>query len=172
MTIRSMSFFGNDINALSLMLNESRQALDSVSTNQSQQPHMSLEPSRVVLGGAQTVNSSSSSNCGKIKKSVEKDIWQDNEIPSEDSIMRMADDRPSPQYEFSYKQEMGTQDTFLGLNGKSPSSSDCSHLVCNSCLDMIVIVLCNSRHQCMSNYMFVIHQSSCLLGHKDSLSWF
>jgi hypothetical protein len=97
-----MSFFGNDINALSLMLNESRQASDSVSTNQSQQPHMSLEPSRVVLGGAQTVNSSSSSNCGKFKKSVEKDIWQDNEIPSEDSIMRMADDRPSPQYEFRY----------------------------------------------------------------------
>ena len=124
-----MSYFGNDINALSLMLTESRKACDSISANQSQQPHMSLEPSRVILGGAQTVYSSSSTNSGKISKGTEKDIWQDNEIPTKDSIMRVADDRPSPQYEFSYKQEIGTQDTFLGLNGKSPSSSDCSHLV-------------------------------------------
>ena len=121
-----MSFFGSDINALSAMLDESRQALDSESSKQSQQLPMSLAPSRVIIGGSSTTASSSSS---KTERSKEKDIWQDGEVPSEDSIISRVDGRPSPRYEFSYKQELGTQDTFLGLNGKTPGSSDCSHLV-------------------------------------------
>lgn len=127
-----MSFFGADINALSSMLSESQQALDSESTRQSQQPPMALAPSRVVMGGstAPVLSASSSSSGGnKSQKSKQKDIWQDDEIPTEDSIMSKVDGRPSPRYEFSYKQQVGTQDTFLGLNGKTPGSSDCSHLV-------------------------------------------
>lgn len=121
-----MSFFGSDINALSAMLDESRQALDTESSKQTQQPPMSLAPSRVVIGGSLAAASSGSN---KIERSKEKDIWQDGEVPSEDSIISQVDGRPSPRYEFSYKQELGTQDTFLGLNGKTPGSSDCSHLV-------------------------------------------
>lgn len=125
-----MEFAGN-ISALSSMLEESRQALDSESARQSQQPNMTLEPSRVVIGGSNKLTVGSSSSSSVPKKSSTNDIWQDDEIPSEDFLMSKIDDRPSPRYEFSYKQEVGTQDTFLGLNGKTPGSSDCSHLVSN-----------------------------------------
>lgn len=132
-----MDFFSNsaDISALSSMLDESRLATEN-GPQQSQQPPMKLEQTRVVLGGSGITsipnnNNSSNSNNNKDvpKKTSKNDIWQDDEIPSEDSIMSKNDDRPSPKYEFSYKQEIGTQDTFLNLNGKTPSSSDCSHLV-------------------------------------------
>ena len=123
---------GADISALSSMLDESRTALDSESSRQKQQPPMALAPSRVVMGGSnKPILEASSSSSGVVapKKSSAQDIWQDDEIPTEDSIMSKVDGRPSPKYEFSYKQEIGTQDTFLGLNGKTPGSSDCSHLV-------------------------------------------
>lgn len=123
---------GVDISALSAMLDESRTAVDNGSMGQSQQPPMSLAPSVVVVGGSLKpviAATLSSSSAAVSKKSQEKDIWQDSEIPSEDSIMSKVDGRPSPKFEFSYKQEVGTQDTFLGLNGKAPGSSDCSHLV-------------------------------------------
>ena len=123
---------GADISALSSMLDESRTALDSESSRQKQQPPMALAPSRVVMGGSNKPileAGSSSSAAVAPKKSSAQDIWQDDEIPTEDSIMSKVDGRPSPKYEFSYKQEIGTQDTFLGLNGKTPGSSDCSHLV-------------------------------------------
>ena len=32
-------------------------------------------------------------------------------------------------FEFSYKQSVGTQDTFLGLQDITPASSDCSHII-------------------------------------------
>lgn len=123
---------GADISALSSMLDESRTALDSESARQSQQPPMALAPSRVVMGGNKIMPPNSSSGVTVPKKDTAKNIWQDDEIPSEDSIMSKVDGRPSPKYEFSYKQEVGTQDTFLGLNGKTPGSSDCSHLVSNN----------------------------------------
>lgn len=127
---------GVDISALSAMLDESRTAVENGSTRQSQQPPMDLAPSRVIVGNSNKSiieAGSSSSNAATNTKSRVKDIWQDSEIPSEDSIMSQVDGRPSPKYEFSYKQEVGTQDTFLGLNGRTPGSSDCSHLVCASC---------------------------------------
>lgn len=111
------------------MLDESKLA-ESGSSKQSQQPPMSLAPSKVVIGASNnlTRDASSSSSHKSLQKKA-KDIWNDDEIPTEDSILSKIDGRPSPRYEFSYKQEVGTQDTFLCLNGKTPGSSDCSHLV-------------------------------------------
>ncbi len=66
------------------------------------------------------------------KAKADKDsIWGEGEIPSEDAIVgvQTADKRPQPRYEFSYKQAVGTEDTFLGLSNKTPGSSDCSHLI-------------------------------------------
>lgn len=130
-----MSFNGADIMALSSMLDESKLA-ESGSSRQSQQPPMSLAPSKVVIGASNSLAcgaSSSSSSKSLKEKAKAKDIWNDDEIPTEDSILSKIDGRPSPRYEFSYKQEIGTQDTFLGLNGKTPGSSDCSHLVSIIC---------------------------------------
>lgn len=124
-----MSFNGADIMALSSMLDESKLA-ENGSSKQNQQPPMSLAPSKVVIGASNNLaRDASSSSSHKSLKEKAKDIWNDDEIPTEDSILSKIDSRPSPRYEFSYKQEVGTQDTFLCLNGKTPGSSDCSHLV-------------------------------------------
>jgi hypothetical protein len=117
--------FPADISSLSAMLDESRIALEGEANKHTQQPPQILAPSRVVMPGEKGIVKSSSSS----KKGSKNDIWDTDEIPTSDSILSTNDDRKSPQYEFSYKQEVGTQDTFLGLNGKTPGSSDCSHLV-------------------------------------------
>ncbi len=39
-----------------------------------------------------------------------------------------TDDRPEPSYQIYFKQEVGTEDIFLGTD-KSPGSFDCSHMV-------------------------------------------
>ncbi|CAM9310870.1 unnamed protein product [Ectocarpus fasciculatus] len=58
-----------------------------------------------------------------------KAIWKDSEIPLEDAVICRSDGRPAPRYEISYSQSVGTEDTFLGLSGKSAASSDCNTLV-------------------------------------------
>ena len=37
----------------------------------------------------------------------------------------MPDDRPEPEYEIMHKQHVGTEDVFLGLSDKDPSSNHC-----------------------------------------------
>ena len=68
-----------------------------------------------------------------VKRPTEKqdsnDIWADDEIPAEDSLISRKDARPEPKYEFRYKQDVGTEDTYFGMSDKTPGSMDCTHLV-------------------------------------------
>lgn len=57
------------------------------------------------------------------------DIWNENEIPTEDTIYDPNDTRPCPHYEIAYKQRVGAEDVFLGMSDKTPGSQDCTHLV-------------------------------------------
>ena len=123
-----MNFGGADVLSLSSLLDQSRIAEDeSTLAQQTQQPPMTLGNTKVVLGSQQMA----SENAEKEKKAAasKNDIWQADEIPTEDAVLSTVDDRPSPRYEFSFKQEIGTQDSFLGLHGKTAGSMDCSHLV-------------------------------------------
>ena len=54
-------------------------------------------------------------------RNKERDIWTDQEInlQSED----MPDDRVEPEYDVMHKQNVGTEDIFLGLSEKDPSSN-------------------------------------------------
>ena len=52
-----------------------------------------------------------------------KEIWNDEEINIQ--AEERPDDRPEPEYEIMHKQQVGTEDTFLGLSGKTPSTVDC-----------------------------------------------
>ena len=94
---------------------------------QYQQPPMATGQTKVVVGG----KSIAADKALKAEQAAltKNDIWQADEIPSEDAILSLTDDRPCPRFEFSYKQMVGTQDSFLGLNGRTPGSMDCSHLV-------------------------------------------
>jgi hypothetical protein len=104
---------GDGIGALSNLLQESSKAAESKS--ESLAP-MALNNTSVVMGST------------KIKIDP-KAIWNDDEIPEEDELMISNDSRPTPKYEFVYKQSVGTEDTYFGLGDKTPASSDCTHLL-------------------------------------------
>jgi hypothetical protein len=86
---------------------------------------MSTAPTTIVTSKTKSLSVAQNSQ----NVSNNKLIWKVEEIPTEDALIDLHDKRPQPRYEFSYKQIVGTEDTILGLNEKTPSSSDCSHLV-------------------------------------------
>jgi hypothetical protein len=120
-----MAAFGShfsDISNLSSLLEESREAHESSSVKHSQKP-VAITPSTIVLGNQKAQNELT-------KPKVDpKDIWTAEEILFEDQVVDYKDDRPAARYEFSYKQCVGTEDTFLGMSDKTPLTSDCTHLV-------------------------------------------
>ena len=111
----------SDITALTSMIEESRNAVESMQSQGETQPPMAIATSKVVVKDASTTK--------QVIGVTAKSIWNIDEIPTEDAVVNYRDDRPCPRYEFSYKQLVGTQDTFLGLGDKTPSSADCSHLI-------------------------------------------
>jgi len=118
----------SDIGALSQMLEESRAGLETGKADGNEtQPPMTIESSRIVKGGVGGASAIARGQDVDIKAA--KAIWALDEIPSEDALLNIQDDRPCPRYEISYKQEVGTQDTFLGFGDKTPGSADASHLV-------------------------------------------
>eukprot|EP00050_Salpingoeca_kvevrii_P013906 m.31591 g.31591 ORF g.31591 m.31591 type:complete len:196 (+) comp5381_c0_seq1:98-685(+) len=57
-----------------------------------------------------------------------KDIWDDDEIP--DAGADAAEDpRPQPEYTIKYKQAITSEDMYLGMSGRDPSSASCEDLV-------------------------------------------
>jgi hypothetical protein len=109
-----MDFMGEGVTQLSTMLNDSREASEA-KEGETVRPQ-ALGNTKVVMGKAAA-------------KEDPKAIWKDSEIPLEDAVICRSDGRPAPRYEISYSQTVGTEDTFLGLSGKSAASSDCNILV-------------------------------------------
>ena len=115
----------SDINSLTDLLRESTEAAKL--RDQETQPPTQIAPTRVVT-------SSSASAASAIGKKIETTndplaIWSEAEIMNEEDLIDQFDKRPAPRYEFFFKQLVGSEDVFLGLNDKSPSVGDCSHLV-------------------------------------------
>merc|ERR1711977_352394 len=80
----------------------------------------------------------------KKKEEVTGDIWEGDEVAEEDLNWEdEGDDRPEPEYTIAYKQRVGAEDVFLGINGRDPGSHCCEDLVvkvmlpCVDSLDMI-----------------------------------
>ncbi|XP_028329332.1 protein PIH1D3-like [Gouania willdenowi] len=57
-----------------------------------------------------------------------KDIWSEDEVEESCQYEDLADPRPQPEYEIILKQCVGTEDLFLGLSGKNPSSMCCEFM--------------------------------------------
>ena len=117
-----MDSFGFDnVNALSSLLQVCQTSEEATTSRQTQPP---------VSGTTVVKTMSAAAVQSDIRTSQKKDIWDVAEIPTEDSLVAVSkDSRPCPKYEISYKQSVGTEDTFLGLSNKTPSSEDCTHLV-------------------------------------------
>uniref|UniRef100_A0A3B4BB03 PIH1D1/2/3 CS-like domain-containing protein n=1 Tax=Periophthalmus magnuspinnatus TaxID=409849 RepID=A0A3B4BB03_9GOBI len=58
-----------------------------------------------------------------------KYIWSEEEVAEGSQFDDLSDPRPQPEYEVIMKQSVGTEDVFLGLSGKDPSSMSCEALL-------------------------------------------
>lgn len=116
-----MDFFssGDGISQLTNLLKESEEAQNAISSsNQQTVAPIALNSTNVVHGA-------------KKKTTNSKDIWNDDEIPTEDMLLACNPSKslPQPKYEFRYKQTVGTEETYFGLSDVTPASYDCTHLV-------------------------------------------
>ncbi|RLN57361.1 hypothetical protein BBJ28_00004344 [Nothophytophthora sp. Chile5] len=65
-----------------------------------------------------------------------KAIWRMDEVPSDDEDDDTFETRVRPNFEVLYKQSVMTEDVFLGLSDKDPSSAHCEAMVVRvSCPD-------------------------------------
>ncbi|XP_029381381.1 dynein axonemal assembly factor 6 [Echeneis naucrates] len=62
-------------------------------------------------------------------KKNSKDIWSEEEVAEGSQYDDLADPRPQPEYDIILKQRVGTEDLFLGLSGKDPSSMCCESML-------------------------------------------
>ena len=106
-----------DVKALSSLLNECEKA----SAPQETLPNRSLQNTKVVLPS--DIDSKKNNDDSKM-------IWNESELPTEDGLVDLDDKRPVAKYEIYFKHDnISTEDTFLGMNGKSSASSDSTHIV-------------------------------------------
>ncbi len=54
-------------------------------------------------------------------------IWSEEEVNIKQE--ELPDDRPQPRFDIKYKQHVGTEDVFLGLSDKDPSSTHCDSIL-------------------------------------------
>jgi hypothetical protein len=123
--------FGS-IGSLSSLLDDSRQAQEEREKKFNQKPGAVSGTTVVKRGAAGAVpdpNTKPVEQKDTKTKQSTSSIWDETEIPTEDALLDVRDGRPTPRYEFAYKQAVGTEDTFLGLGDKTPLSQDCTHLV-------------------------------------------
>lgn len=62
-------------------------------------------------------------------KKHSKDIWSEEEVTEGSQYDDLTDPRPQPEYEILLKQNVGTEDLFLGLSRKDPSSMCCEAML-------------------------------------------
>jgi hypothetical protein len=61
-------------------------------------------------------------------KKVSKDIWDAEDVPV-NGFGAESDPRKRPEYEILYKQAVSTEDMYIGLSGRDPSSGSCEDLL-------------------------------------------
>uniref|UniRef100_A0A3P8TVD1 Dynein axonemal assembly factor 6 n=1 Tax=Amphiprion percula TaxID=161767 RepID=A0A3P8TVD1_AMPPE len=62
-------------------------------------------------------------------KKKSKDIWSEEEVAEGSQYDDLTDPRPQPEYEIILKQSVKTEDLFLGLSRKNPSSMCCEAML-------------------------------------------
>uniref|UniRef100_H3B2E1 Dynein axonemal assembly factor 6 n=1 Tax=Latimeria chalumnae TaxID=7897 RepID=H3B2E1_LATCH len=66
---------------------------------------------------------------GKGKPKDSKDIWDKEEVAEGSEYDDTWDTRQQPEYEIIFKQQVGTEDIFLGMSRKDPSTACCEDLL-------------------------------------------
>ncbi|XP_020608523.1 protein PIH1D3-like isoform X2 [Orbicella faveolata] len=73
-----------------------------------------------------TERPSGPANSQQVKNS---DIWNEEDIPEGGHGEDEHDPRPAPEYELVFKQAVTSEDMYLQMRGRNPSSSSCEDLV-------------------------------------------
>ncbi|ETI33742.1 hypothetical protein L914_18847 [Phytophthora nicotianae] len=118
-----MEVAGNELLALNDLLTGIQNAQDDYEEqNQTQQvtPH--------TLSGADKLPEVTRP-IGQIRQEDPKAIWSMDEVPSDDEDDDSFETRARPKFEILYKQSVMTEDVFLGLSDKDPSSAHCEAMV-------------------------------------------
>ncbi|XP_052689406.1 dynein axonemal assembly factor 6-like [Crassostrea angulata] len=58
-----------------------------------------------------------------------KDIWGDDEVPEGSEFDTTFDPRPQPEYDIVFKQAVSSEDMFLQMGNKTPSTASCEDMV-------------------------------------------
>ncbi|KAG6925614.1 PIH1 domain containing 3 [Chelydra serpentina] len=64
-----------------------------------------------------------------VKSGNSKDIWNSEEVPEGSEFDDIWDPREQPEYEILFKQQVGAEDIFLGLNRKDLSTACCEDML-------------------------------------------
>ncbi len=63
------------------------------------------------------------------EKKKSKNIWDENEVEEGAEFDTQDDPRMQPEYEILYKQKLTSEDIFLQMGNKNPSSSSCQDMI-------------------------------------------
>ncbi|XP_075429197.1 dynein axonemal assembly factor 6 isoform X2 [Ascaphus truei] len=63
------------------------------------------------------------------KSKDRKEIWDEQEVPEGSEFDDTWDPREQPEYNILYKQRVGTEDVFLGMSRRDPSTACCEDMV-------------------------------------------
>jgi hypothetical protein len=64
-----------------------------------------------------------------LEKKKTKDIWDENDVEEGAEYDTSDDPRLQPEYEIIYKQSLSTEEVFLQMGYKNPSSSSCEDMI-------------------------------------------
>jgi hypothetical protein len=64
-----------------------------------------------------------------IEKKVTKDIWDEEEVDEGAEFDTSDDPRMQPEYEIVYKQKVTSEDIFLQMGSKNPSTANCEDMI-------------------------------------------
>ncbi|KAL2076922.1 hypothetical protein ACEWY4_027475 [Coilia grayii] len=111
------------LQALSNLLTTTDEADDEQDVK-SAQPSAKLGP-----GNIGPPSQSNTTKEASYTKRSNKDIWDEEEVPDGSQFDDLTDLRPEPEFEMMFRQCVGTEDLFLGMSGKDPSSMCCEGLL-------------------------------------------
>ena len=64
-----------------------------------------------------------------LEKKKTKDIWDENEVEEGAEYDTNDDPRMQPEYEIIYKQSLTSEEVFLQMGNKNPSSTSCEDMI-------------------------------------------
>uniref|UniRef100_A0A8C1PY38 PIH1 domain containing 3 n=1 Tax=Cyprinus carpio TaxID=7962 RepID=A0A8C1PY38_CYPCA len=116
----------HDLQALSALLSPNHE--DEEEDFQQVKPMSRMGPGHIGSPAAPLEKKNKEGRTAYVKKNS-KNIWDEDEVTEGAHFDDLTDPRPQPEYEIVLKQSVGTEDLFLGLSRKDPSSMCCDSML-------------------------------------------